>query len=93
MSRKKPPRAASKRKTKEQVITDNLHEWVRGRAVIKPRRPVSWRVERIETTPGLYRLIGPLAKQKGHQKTLCVAIGSKRLLNMIEPLNAAAVEI
>lgn len=59
----------------------------------RTRRNAGWQVVRIETTPGLYRLIGPLKKQKGRQKTLCVAIGSKRLKGVVEALNEMGVEV
>jgi hypothetical protein len=64
------------------------------RKVARRRRVnATWQVVRIETTPGLYRLIGPLRKQKGKQKTLCVAIGSKRLKAVVDALNEMGVEI
>jgi hypothetical protein len=53
----------------------------------------TWQVVRIETTPGLYRLIGPLRTQRGKQKTLCVAIGSKRLKEVVDALNDMGIEI
>ena len=61
----------------------------------KPRRRpnAEWKAVRIETTPGLYRLIAPLAQQKGRQKTLCVAIGSKRLKAVAEVLNGTGLEV
>lgn len=59
----------------------------------KVRRNASWQVVRVETTPGLYRLIAPLAKQKGRQKTLCVAIGSKRLKGIVDALNEMGIEV
>jgi hypothetical protein len=52
-----------------------------------------WKAVRIETTPGLYRLIAPLAKQKGKQKTLCIAIGNKRLRAVAEALNELDLEV
>lgn len=57
------------------------------------RRNAQWRAVRIETTPGLYRLIGPLAKQKGRQKVLCIAIGSKRLRDVVDALNEMGIEV
>jgi hypothetical protein len=64
-----------------------------------PRKPTrirvnaTWRVEKIQTTAGLYRLIGPLAKQNGKVKTICVAIGSKRLREIVPILNELEVEV
>ena len=57
------------------------------------RRNAGWQVVRVETTRGLYRLIGPLAQQKGRQKTICVAIGSKRLRAVIDVLNEMGIEV
>lgn len=59
----------------------------------KTRKNASWQVVRVETTPGLYRLIAPLAKQKGRQKTLCIAIGSKRLKAIVDLLNEMGIEV
>lgn len=56
------------------------------------RQPM-WRAVRIETTPGLYRLIGPLHRQVGRQKALCVAIGGKRLKAVVAALNEAELEV
>lgn len=57
------------------------------------KRPPQWRAVRIETTPGLYRLIGPLAQQKGRRKALCIAIGSKRLRAVVDALNEMGIEV
>lgn len=57
------------------------------------RRKATWQVVRIETTPGLYRLIAPLARQKGRQKTICIAIGNKRLKSIIDALNEMGIEV
>jgi hypothetical protein len=59
----------------------------------KKKRPAAWRVERVINTPGLYRLIGPLAQRKGRQQTICVAIGNKRLFGVLEALNEMGIEI
>lgn len=54
----------------------------------------AWRAERIETTPSLFRLIGPLEKQKGRKKTICVAIGSgSRVMRLAEILNEADAQV
>lgn len=52
-----------------------------------------WKVVRVETTPGLYRLIAPLQKQKGKQKTICIAIGGKRLKAIVDALNEIGIEV
>ncbi len=57
------------------------------------RRNAEWKVVRIETTPGLYRLIAPLQRQQGKQKTICVAIGSKRLKAIVDALNEMGIEV
>lgn len=57
------------------------------------RRNASWKVEKVENTVALYRLVGPLSRQKGRQKTMCVAIGGKRLKALIDVLNEMGVEI
>lgn len=59
----------------------------------KHRKNATWRVEKVDNTVALYRLVGPLAKQNGKQKTLCVAIGSKRLKSIVEALNELEVEV
>jgi hypothetical protein len=56
-------------------------------------RQPQWHAVRIETTPGLYRLVGPLARQTGRKKALCVAIGGKRLKAVVDALNAAELEV
>lgn len=60
---------------------------------VRPRRRPAWKVVRVDTTPGLYRLIAPLKCQKGRQKTLCVAIGSKRLKDIVDILNEMEIEV
>lgn len=57
----------------------------------KPR--ATWRVVRIETTPGLYRLVGPLSKQRGKQRAICIAIGGKRLRAIVDALNEMGIEV
>jgi hypothetical protein len=59
----------------------------------RKRVNATWQAVRIETTPGLYRLIGPLRTQKGKQKTLCIAIGGKRLKSVVDALNEMGIEI
>ena len=53
----------------------------------------TWHAIRVESSPGLYRLIAPLAKQKGNQKTLCIAIGGKRLKLVADALNETSLEV
>jgi hypothetical protein len=48
---------------------------------------------KVETTPSLYKLIAPLKRQKGRQKTLCIAIGGKRLKEIVSILNEMGVEV
>ena len=62
-------------------------------AVTKKRRKTGWHVVQVHTAPGLHRLIGPLAKQKGKQKSICVAIGSKRLKAIVDILNEMEIEV
>lgn len=62
-------------------------------AVKRTKKNASWQLVRIETTPGLYRLVAPLARQKGRQKTICIAIGGKRLKGIIDALNEMGVEV
>ena len=59
----------------------------------KSRRNAGWQVLRVESSPGLWRLIGPLEKQNGRQKTICVAIGSKRLKAVVDILNEMGIEV
>lgn len=59
----------------------------------RQRKNSSWKVVKIESTVGLYRLIAPLHHQKGRQKTICVAIGSKRLRAVIDILNEMGIEV
>ena len=59
----------------------------------KVKRNAGWQVLRVETSPGLWRLIGPLATQNGRQKTICVAIGSKRLKDIVDILNEMGIEV
>lgn len=63
--------------------------------MIKGKRPnATWRVERVYSSPGLYRLIGPLVQQVGKKKTMCIAIGSGRRLKPIaKVLNDFGLEI
>lgn len=64
-----------------------------ARAKKPKKRNAGWSVERVDTCRGLYRLVGPLAKQKGRQKTMCVAIGSKRLKAVVDVLNEMGIEV
>ena len=52
-----------------------------------------WKVVRVETTRSLYRLIAPLQRQKGRQKTITIAIGGKRLKAIVDALNEMGVEV
>jgi hypothetical protein len=42
---------------------------------------------------GFIRLIGPLAQQNGRTKTICIAIGSKRLEELVPILNKLDVKV
>lgn len=58
------------------------------------RKKATWRVVKIDNTAALHRLVGPLAKQKGRQRVMCVAIGGgKRLKKIAAALNALDLEI
>ena len=58
-----------------------------------PRARPAWEVVEIESTRGLFRLIGPLAHQKNRKKRLCIAIGGPRLKAVVNALNEMGVEI
>jgi hypothetical protein len=52
-----------------------------------------WRVESIGGKTQLVRLIAPLAVQRGHEKTICICIGSKRLRELVPILNDLGVKV
>lgn len=60
----------------------------------KKRRKAYWVVEKLDSSKSLHRLIGPLAQQTTRKRTMCVAIGSgKRLQLIADILNELEVEI
>lgn len=61
--------------------------------VRRTKKNAGWKAVKIDSTAALYRLVGPLEHQKGKQKTICVAIGSKRLMKIIHILNEMEVEV
>lgn len=60
---------------------------------IKRRPNALWRVESIGGKSQLVRLIAPLAVQRGHDKTICICIGSKRLKELVPILNDLEVKV
>jgi hypothetical protein len=59
------------------------------------RRAIQWRVESLDESPrSLHRLVGPRAEQKNRQKTMCVAIGPRKHLEIIaDALNELGVQV